>query len=281
MNLSDQFATGQKNSSQSKKSFFKRFWWIWLILAVLLAGLIIFARMKTIEERLEPSQTAKYVTASPFDLNQIESISRFRSCEGHDYSGQNFAFEPEADRSMKHYVMPRSEFKRSDNKVKMFAPFDGEVGSIVMPEPSADTGAGKTRGGSMNLITPLDRYVTVELGHIKLANKLKKGDKVKAGELLGYAVVPDEYNDFDLIVRAIHYGRSENYIFMFDSLFNHMTDGLIAEYTAYGLMPEKLIYPKTLRDQNPCNFPPSDTDPVSPLYRNVNRSPDDRVRLTK
>lgn len=248
------------------------------LIVVVLAGAVVYMAKRTADEtKSEPSLTAKYITASPIDLRQIESISRFRSCEGHDYSGQNFAGEVERDRSMKHYVLPKAELRRSDNKVKMFAPFDGKVGSVVMPVATTDTGPGKTRGGSINLVTPLDRYVAVELGHIKLAADYKKGDKVKAGQFLGYAVVPDEWNDFDLVLRSIHYGRSENYLFVFDSIFNHMTDAVLAEYAAVGLTPQKLIYPKELRDQNPCNFPPPETDPVSPLYGKVNRSPDDQV----
>src|SRR5437868_5023633 len=76
---------------------------------------------------LEKYKTVNFVTAAPLDMTQMESISKFRSCSGHDYSGHNIAGEVETGRSMKHYASPLHEFRGTEDKVKVFAPFDGKI----------------------------------------------------------------------------------------------------------------------------------------------------------
>lgn len=84
-----------------------------------------------------PNPSATYITANPVDLSQIEKISKFRSCAGHDFSGHNFLGETETDRSMKHYLKPLSAF--DDNKAALYAPFDGQVYEAEGPQPEIQT----------------------------------------------------------------------------------------------------------------------------------------------
>ena len=69
-----------------------------------------------------PIAISPFITANPLDLSQIKSISRFRSCEGHNYSGQNANGEEETYRTMKHYLGSVDQLAQTDQRVKIFAP---------------------------------------------------------------------------------------------------------------------------------------------------------------
>ena len=71
-----------------------------------------------------------FIIANPLDLSQIQRISLFRSCVGHDYSGKNIEGEEEILRSMKHYLEPLPALVGT-NQIKIFAPFDGKVAEIL------------------------------------------------------------------------------------------------------------------------------------------------------
>lgn len=198
-----------------------------------------------------PSPDRLYITANPIDLGQVEKISKFRSCAGHDSSGHNFMGQVETDRSMKHYVNPIAAFE--DDKAAFYAPFDGTVYFVDGPHP--EQGPGRARGGELDLISPLELHAVVELGHINAIATLKKGDAVKSGQFLGYAATAGgSGNDFDLVVRAINQPPPISNYDTFDSVFNHMTPEVLAEYAKFGLTKEAMFFSKEFRDGHPCLF---------------------------
>jgi len=198
-----------------------------------------------------PSTDAKYITAVPLDLTQIQSISKYRSCSGHDFSGYSFEQTKEENRSMKHYIYPITEFQGTINKVKMFAPFDGEVSSIDWEKDQiGQPGKRPMTGNGIRFSTPVDKNAYFEFSHIYFVKDFKVGDEVKAGDLIGYAALGDQGNDFDIVLS----GPRETMNATFDSAFDHMTDSVLAEFAKYSVTPENTKVTKEYRDANPCNY---------------------------
>ena len=202
----------------------------------------------TVSQTTAPSPDAKYITTNPINLTQIEKISKFRSCEGHDFSGHNFLGQVENNSSMKHYVMPLPEFL--NDTASVYAPFDG---TVYVDGSHPEIGLGE-RGDALELISKLEPNAVFLFDHINILPTLKKGDQVKAGQPIGYAVTTGGH-DFDLALRAInqpnaisHFGNT------FDSVFNHMTPEVLAEYQDVGLTKEALFFSKEFRDAHPCDF---------------------------
>lgn len=79
-----------------------------------------------------PSPDAKYITAVPVDLNQINSISKYASCSGHNRDGYTFDKIQVSNLSLKHYWYPVAAFQGTLDKVKVFAPFNGTVSTIQL-----------------------------------------------------------------------------------------------------------------------------------------------------
>ena len=205
-------------------------------------------------EIIWPSVDAKYITAVPLDLTQIYSISKFRSCAGHDYPGYNFDKIQETDRSMKHYNFPISKYQGTTDKVKMLAPFDGTVSAITFEKDEIDKpGKRPKTGNSITFSTPVDKIVRFEFGHIYFVKEFKISDSVKAGDLIGYAALGEKENDFDIDLFAwIKTNGAE--IRTFGSIFDHMTDSVLAEYAKYGATPDNTKFSKEYRDDHPCNY---------------------------
>ena len=201
-------------------------------IALFLMGLFFF-----IDDTDETTQTDKFIVANPVDLNQIASISLFRSCAGHDYSGKNAEGEKETLRSMKHYLEVTTELDQSSGKVAMFAPFDGKIESI-------DTKQGP-RGNLVWISGSAGGWKFIFF-HIDLVPGLKKGSEVEAGQLIGYANLVGGAN-FDYGLKRFGI-RGQ----MFESPFKHMAPKVLAEYEAVGITPENIIATKAFRDNNPC-----------------------------
>ena len=177
----------------------------------------------------------KFITANPLDLSEITSLSKFRSCMGHDYSGKNTSGETETNRSMKHYIT----LKEGVQKAKAFAPFDGEVTSIEQPE----------RGYQVWLKPDANPNFAFIFFHLEPS--VKKGDKVKAGDLLGYGLIVGEGGNFDMTIKGFEgFGGPK----IFDSPFYHMSNEVLGEYQNKGITLENIIISKEARDKNPCTF---------------------------
>lgn len=198
-----------------------------------------------------PSVDAKYITALPLDLTQIESISKYRSCAGHDFSGYNFEQTLESNRTMKHYIFPTTAFQGTTDKVKMFAPFDGEVSKIdAESEQIGQPGKRPKTGNGIGFSTKADKNVFFEFSHIYFVKDFEVGDKITAGELIGYAALGEKGNDFDIVLSGQKNSQSQ----IFGSAFDHMTDAILAEFAKYGVTPENTKVGKEYRDANPCNY---------------------------
>jgi hypothetical protein len=274
-----------KQSLLGKKPFLKRFWLLGLIILFVLVGiwaimsLVInpkekigpandqvnngpaIPQAKDNEEKVAwPSIDARYITAVPLDLTQIQSISKYRSCAGHDFSGYNFEQTLETNRSMKHYIYPVPEFQGTIDKVKMFAPFDGTVSKIdAETDQIGKPGKRPQTGNGITFSTPIDANVRFQFSHIYFTKDFKVGDKVNTGELIGYASLGEKRFDFDIDLTAKIFIDGKN-AEVFGSVFDHMTDNVLTEFAKYGITPENTRFSAEYRDLHPCNYSQSEQD---------------------
>lgn len=201
---------------------------------------------------------AKFITATPVNLEQIAGISKFRSCQGHDMSGKGSSGIIEGNRSMKHYFAPREELKEKLDVIEIRSPFDGQ---IVYQQPSQ-------KGREMMVAPDADKKWAVIIFHILPLDGYKSGRQVKAGELLGYAHVQGRH-DFDialthtdgglLLERVLQLTRGSPHFMLpkgnyMVSPFDYMTEDVLQEFKTAGFDPEKMQYSQEYRDKNPCDF---------------------------
>jgi hypothetical protein len=210
---------------------------------VILAG-VGFAGYKLYSRsQFDKYKTVNFVTALPLDLDQIESVSKFRSCAGHDYSGKNILGEAETGRSMKHYANPLHQYYGTNGQVKVLAPFDGKV---INNELGKD-------GDNLDLVPDAAPGWIYELGHIDSVKSLTVGSSVKAGQLVGYYSVRPSGGSFDI---QLWFGGDDQTVNTtsgeFDSLFAHASEELKTKMSQYGLTQENLIVSKAERDASPC-----------------------------
>ncbi|MDO8591402.1 MAG: hypothetical protein Q7R60_00555, partial [bacterium] len=139
------------------------------------------------------------------------------------------------------------------DKVKMFAPFDGTV-SKIDPESEQIGQPGKRpqTGNGITFSTPIDKYVGFQFAHIYFVKDFKVGDKIEAGELIGYAALGDKGNDFDIVLEGTVWTDDKQPIF--GSAFDHMSDKVLAEFASYGVTPDNTKFSKEYRDAHPCNY---------------------------
>ncbi|HOZ54283.1 MAG TPA: hypothetical protein PKY25_03040 [Bacilli bacterium] len=258
-----------------KKKIYKR-WWFWTIVLFFVISTI-FLITNSINKKIEikdktsesenskdkdkndiyefhwPDKDVKYITAVPIDLEQIQSISKYRSCAGHIRDGYSYEGDLENDRSMKHYFLPIPELQGTLDKVKLYAPFDGTITKIdyekdkVIPERP-------NNGGGLHFVSDIDPNAEVIYGHIYTSKDYKVGDKVKAGEFVGYAAVGQKGNDFDIDLSTpggtgAYKGRE-----VLGSVFDHMTSEVLKAFAKYDITPENTKFTKEYRDANPCNY---------------------------
>ncbi|MDP1711359.1 MAG: hypothetical protein Q8K86_02740 [Candidatus Nanopelagicaceae bacterium] len=197
-----------------------------------------------------PSADARYISVLPVDLTQIASISKYRSCSGHNRDGYTFDQVLETNRSLKHYFYPVAQFQGTSDKVKMFAPFDGTVASINLE--ANKVGGRPMNGNGIGLATLIDKAVLFQFGHIYFARAFKVGDSVKAGELIGYAALGEKEFDFDLDLLGTRPAKDGKEIL--GSVFDHMTSSVLAALASVGVTPLNTKETKAFRDQNPCDF---------------------------
>ena len=177
----------------------------------------------------------RFIIANPLDLSQIQRISTFRSCVGHDYSGLNTRGEKETLRSMKHYLEPLPSLIGTD-QIKIFAPFDGKVVEILDGPPGKAIYLSAKAAPSWKFI----------FFHVVPAVGIKEGTLVQAGEQVG-TVSADIHSNFDFALKQFSWKGQ-----VFDSPFMHMADSILGEYAASGVTLENIIFSKEARDAEPC-----------------------------
>lgn len=211
--------------------------------------------------------TPPILTANFVDLDKVEKISKFRSCQGHTVVSQD---ESESKRSMKHYVRLNEQHKNT-GKVGLYSPFDGYVmGMHSDPEEKLE--------GSISIGTKNSAWeFTIE--HINILSEIKNRQKVKAGELFGY--VPGDGFDVIYSVYADEVKVIDSWTSPFaklDSIFNHMSNKAFAEYQKRGVENRnKFIYTREYRDSNPCRY--LDGDDVQSAQLNDLEHPEDWIYL--
>ena len=189
----------------------------------------------------------KFLTHDVVDPAQIYAVSKFRSGEGHDFSGAG-----ETCRSMKHYLMPQMTledvrymqehqgmFRSPDGKTDLtiYAPANGTVTQIVEEH---------TPIGRQVYFAPDAATMTVRLFHIYPKDGLKAGQHVSSGEQLG--VVPAGQT-FDV---SVQYGRAPFAPDEYVSYFDVMPDNLFAAWQARGIKDRaQVIISRAERDANP------------------------------
>ena len=228
----------------------------WILIVVIVAvtagvGFFAFGRIKEktgIGVNVDTSNPDKFIQADFVDLSKIYSVSKYRSAEGHDFSGNG-----ETCRSMKHYFapqidptvqMPKDSEGRSIppqpdgvHDVDIFSPVDGEITNIATERLPV--------GEQLYIRPDSAKDYTIRLFHVYKLGNIAKGTKVKAGEKIG---VISGYSATDISVEA---GR-EKYV----SYFQVMPDSVFANYQKRGATSrDDFIISKEYRDAHPvpCN----------------------------
>ena len=222
------------------------------VLVVVLALVVIFS-VKSNQNESPPELAVNFV-----NLDKIEKISKYRSCVGHVTVPQD---ERESKRSMKHYFEAKSEFSKNQT-VEIYAPFDGYVTTL-----RSDPGEGLegeiwiVPKRKLPMLPPFGVW-QFSVQHIDVRKDLKLGSEVKAGELIGYAAFSESrIPTFDIVYGKMAFPpapkRIDNWNSPFsdlDSIFNHMSDNVLAQYKQKGLSKEGVVLSKEERDQNPCTY---------------------------
>ncbi len=198
-----------------------------------------------------PSLDAKYITAVPVDLDQINSISKYASCSGHNRDGYTFDKTLVSNASLKHYFFPILELQGTTDKVKVFAPFDGKVDTIFLEADKKGQGRPKN-GNGLGLSTPIDQNVLFTFGHIYFTKNFRVGDLVKAGDFLGFASLAESGFDFDIDLTGK--SRAPDDAEILGSIFDHMTKEVLATFAEHGITPSDMKISIAERKTNPCDF---------------------------
>ncbi|MBI1961091.1 MAG: hypothetical protein HYS45_00125 [Parcubacteria group bacterium] len=232
---------------------------IGVALAVLAAGFVAFnrpAELKVESGNGRSSDAAspapgsesgdKFVVAHPFNLDQIASFSKYRSCMGHSYSGQTVAGGEEPhNRSLKHYITPLASVRESGEEIPIYAPFDGEISDVTYSEPEGDYQVWVTPNP-----TGIKQWHFIFF-HVLLDEGFAEGSAVAAGERIGRAHL-NLGGNFDIgMKRSAPFSRPA-----ISPPFEHFSDAILADYEARGVTVADITIPKEYRDANPCAIIP-------------------------
>lgn len=186
------------------------------------------------------------VESNYVDVSQIAYVSKFRSCSGHEYYS-----DTDTGTSNKHYFIPIDSLDDTNDKIKTYAIWDGEITELnpvtpceFIPGPNEDH---YCRGQHICIHSgPYDaRYM-----HVALKEGLGIGSKVQAGDFIGYADTRGGGNSFDLAILTHRDNETK-------SFFELMPDSVFAEYTAVNseLTQSDFIFTLEEGKQNLCNDP--------------------------
>lgn len=179
--------------------------------------------------RIDPNDDLPmFVNKNYIELDKIESISKFRSSAGHDYSD-----DFESCRSMKHYFAPYDSLDW--NTIPIYSPVAGKVSRIF----------DEWAGTQVQIDSDEHPSFTFIIFHIDLGSPLKVGDKLTEGQLLGTHIGNQTTSDI-----AVGVNTTKGYKLV--SYFELMTDSLFAAYEARGMLNRSdAIISKEERDANP------------------------------
>lgn len=217
-------------------------WLLAIVIGIVIVFVIFFAvNLLGFDQSRIPTNTGSFITANPLDLSQIKSISQYRSCEGHNFSGYNASGEEETYRTMKHYIESIDQLAQTNQQVKIFAPFDGQISQIA-----------KDQRGSQVYLSPDSESNGWDFlfFHVDLLPKFnKKGADIFSGDHIGFANLIDAAN-FDIAMR--NFGIRQ----LNGSQFFYMTQDVLSEYSSVGVTLDNIIISKETRDASPCQLAP-------------------------
>ena len=229
---------------------------------------------------LKDTGNTAFITAPPFNLQDVASMTKFRSCAGHDFAegsvdGQVVSSDPSFEKfsSMKHYVLPVND--AAGDQTQVFAPFDGVVTLV-----EADTG--KTSSGSsygdpgsqIHLVPYANPAYTFTFMHI-YGISVKAGDSVKAGQELGYHEVQPAntgHSSFDVAMSKFDLAAMQAHVTRLVSFMTVLSHSVAGTFQNAGLTPDSTIWPRAYRESHPCQVGPNGFF-VGP------QSPDDSVAV--
>ncbi len=221
--------------------------------------IIIFIALVIISFFFAQKASPPTLVANFINLDKIEKISKYRSCAGHVTVPQD---ERETKRNMKHYYWVKPEYYGTDT-VEIYAPFDGFV-TVLREEPELNLEGeiGIVPKDAFVWLPPIYRW-SFSVQHIYVRDDLRQGSEVKSGELIGYAASDADKRlggSFDIVYAkfGLPFKTIDNWRAPFvdlDSVFNHMSDKVLAEYMAKGVTSkDDFIISKETRDQNLCRY---------------------------
>jgi|SRR5687768_1052185 len=195
----------------------------------------------------------RFITHHYIALEDVESLSKFRSGYGHVFSDEYEA----PDRSMKHYIAPLPSFRQGNaTSLRVFAPVTGRVVTVRSDDGAADN-------VQIHIVPDGSPQFEVRLFHVNPAAGIVVGARVTGGQPIGFANMRDAENN-DIAVEGIVLGAPpypspmrtpgmfpDRGIRMF-SQFDVMTDALFADYQARAVATrDAFVIPRSFRDANP------------------------------
>lgn len=217
---------------------------LFVFVLVVAGGVYIFTHSG---KNIDLDHPPQFIQADFVDLSKITTISKFRSGEGHDFSGGR-----ETCRSMKHYFRPNTNPNtwtknangqylppEPDGKtdIPIYSPVDGKIRSIS----DEQTPIGK----QISIIPSEANQFNIRLFHIYPLAGIESGSKVKAGQQIG---VIGANSGTDIAVQVGQFPWNE----VFVSYFAVMQESIFAAYQARGITSrEDVIISRAERDANP------------------------------
>jgi hypothetical protein len=176
----------------------------------------------------ETNSLPRLVETNYLELAKVAAISKFRSAAGHDYSD-----DFETCRSMKHYFQPEATVDWAS--VRIISPV---AGAVFRTE---DEWAG-TRVEIQAAQCPAFCFT---LFHVRLVHPLRPGDKVAAGQWLGFHCGHETCSD---IAVSINTPKGRKLV----SYFDVMSDRVFQAYRVRGVPSrDELIVSRPARDADP------------------------------
>ncbi len=204
--------------------------------------------------------TTEIITSAPFNPANIASITKFRSCAGHDFAegsgdGQVTNKDPQYEKfsSMKHYVSPVKQ--NAGDATEVFAPFDGVITRIATESGKQSNGASYANpGNQIDLVPYANPSITFTFMHV-YGTTFKAGDAVTAGQKVAYHEVQGTnvgHSSFDIAM-----GRSDIQAMMAHasrklSMMNYLTQSVSTQFDKVGLTRENSVWSAAYRAANPC-----------------------------
>lgn len=203
---------------------------------------------------------AGVITSSPFNPVDIASITKFRSCAGHDFAeasgdGQLLSNDPQFEKfsSMKHYINPIKQNTKDTTDV--FAPFDGIISRVA--DESGGQSSGKTyanAGSQIDLIPYANPSITFTYMHV-YGISAQPGDAVTSGQKLAYHEIQSSnvgHSSYDIAMSKFDMfamlAKAQRRL----SMMNYLSPAVASVFAKAGLTPENSIWSAAYRVTNPC-----------------------------